>query len=144
MSPSDAVVLRAATPSDANEILALSAHAKPGLTSLPKDLERVNALITHSHTSFTSRVQTPGDEYYFFVLEHLASRAIIGTCSIYGRVGMQHPFYYYVHSKYERHSPLLNIRKRIELLTLDSCHYGLVKLVYFYILNGEKMDTGDC
>lgn len=111
-------VLRPAQLSDANGVLALSMFAKPGLTSLPKELDHVEDMISHSMASFAKTVTQPGNEYYFFVLEHMATQTIIGTCSIYGRVGMKYPFYYYQYKEYDRYSPVLDIRKSVKLIEL--------------------------
>lgn len=80
-------IIRPAKTGDLKDIYALAKSAGPGLTNLLPDKKMLEEKITRSLESFTKTVSQPGNEFYFFVLEDLKKKKIIGTCGIFADVG---------------------------------------------------------
>lgn len=53
-----------------------------GMTNLPRDRNKLLDKIIHSETSFLSKIEEPGEEEYYFVLEDMTTGRIGGTCGI--------------------------------------------------------------
>jgi len=53
-----------------------------GMTNLPRDIEKLREKIRRSEKSFRKKVDQPGDEEYYFVLEDFSQNQIGGTCGI--------------------------------------------------------------
>jgi len=53
-----------------------------GMTNLPRDREKLLDKITHSEACFLEKIEEPGQEEYYFVLEDLTTGRIGGTCGI--------------------------------------------------------------
>lgn len=116
--------LRPVQHKDLKELYRLSAHAKAGLTTLPHDKKILEQRINLAVQSFNSQPSKPGVEYYFFVLEDLIKKKIIGTTGIFAKVGGFEPFYTYEIKKTIKYSKSLGIKKEIQYLQLKTEHNG--------------------
>lgn len=88
-------LFRASQHDDAENLWQLIRMAGVGITSLPREREGVEKKIAHSLASFASKNTLAQDEEYFFVLEDLRDRELVGCCAIYSQIGVKQPNYYY-------------------------------------------------
>ena len=87
--------IRAARPDDARALYDLAKLTGGGFTNLPADKETLEAKLARSEQGFTRSGETPGDDLYVFMLEDYDTKAIRGTCQVFGQVGSDRPFYSY-------------------------------------------------
>jgi arginine N-succinyltransferase len=118
------VVIRPITFADLDQLEALAALTGVGLTTLPSDRDYLTKRIRNSERSFAGIPDRPGGESYLFVMEDLASRAVIGTCGIVSKVGGFEPFYSYTIEKTHFHSDVINVNKEVPILKLHEVHDG--------------------
>jgi len=90
-----ALQVRMARLADLDKMMELASFTEDGLTNFPHDRRALEAKIRWSETSCLAEIDAPRDEFYLFALEDMASGRIIGTASIYSRVGVRWPFYSY-------------------------------------------------
>ncbi|WP_076070564.1 arginine N-succinyltransferase [Sphingomonas montana] len=76
-------------------LLTLSALTGGGMTNLPNDRDALSEKIAWSTRSAETMPSSPQDEYYMLVLEDAPGGRIIGTASLYSRLGARLPFYSY-------------------------------------------------
>ncbi len=89
------VVVRPVEIADIGSLERLARLTGGGMTNLPNDREALEAKVARSVDSLSKSVQAPEDEYYMLVLEERDTGAIIGTASLFSRLGAQLPFYSY-------------------------------------------------
>ena len=87
--------IRTARPDDASALYDLAKLTGGGFTNLPADRKTLEDKLERSETGFTRSGEVPGDDLYVFVLENTETRAIRGTCQVFGQVGSDRPFYSY-------------------------------------------------
>lgn len=117
-------VIRPIRAEDLPQLQALVASIAGGLTSLPNDLDFLEARINESLRSFDPKIRKAGGEYYLFVLADPERGELLGTSGIHARVGGFDPFYSYeIQQKTFAHEPL-GIRKEIAELHLKKAHKG--------------------
>jgi arginine N-succinyltransferase len=87
--------VRAATPGDVRALYELSKLTGGGFTNLPADKATLEAKLAKSKASFERQGENQDDDLFLFVLENTATKAIRGTCQIFGQVGSDRPFYSY-------------------------------------------------
>ncbi len=127
------LVIRPVVTNDQDAIVALAKQSGSGLTTLPKDNERIAEKIRLSEISFSKEVQHPGDEYYLFVLEDTESKEIIGTSALAAAVGLKQPFYTYKVTKTVHASPKLGIHKSIDTLVLGHDYTGTTEICTLFL-----------
>lgn len=88
-------LMRAIKVSDTKNFIELVQMAHPGITSLPKDISKINKKIEKSVHSFLKELPLPKKEIYLFVLEDTKSKQLVGTSGIYSQTGLEVPTYYY-------------------------------------------------
>lgn len=86
--------IRVARMEDLDALFALAGLSGGGMTNLPQDREALAERLAWSERSIAADITAPQDEFYMLVLEDGADR-VIGTASIFSRVGAQWPFYSY-------------------------------------------------
>jgi len=84
-------VVRPATLHDLDAIDRLAHDARMGMTSLPRDRAALQKKLIASHRAFHEPVKVPNGEVYFFVLEHVITRSVVGTCKLVSRPGVDDP-----------------------------------------------------
>lgn len=87
--------IRAAGPDDAHALYDLAKLTGGGFTNLPADRKTLEDKLARSEAGFERQGENPGDDLYVFVLENYETKAIRGTCQIFGDVGADRPFYSY-------------------------------------------------
>ncbi|RKS28406.1 arginine N-succinyltransferase [Pseudomonas sp. WPR_5_2] len=114
------LVLRPVLLTDLPQLQRLARESLVGVTSLPDDSERLRDRILDSCTSFEQDVQSAGPENYFFVLEDLATRRLVGCSEILATAGFSEPFYSLRNRDFNSASRELNIEHGVPALSL--CH----------------------
>lgn len=112
----DQFVIRPVKQEDMKDIMELAKKADPGLTNLLPDEKLIQAKIDWSVLSFEKKPTSPGHELYFFVMEDLETKKVIGTCGIFSDVGDE--FYSFKVSREVVHSEHLKIRREHQYLEL--------------------------
>ncbi len=87
--------VRMARADDLEQLVELSTLTGGGLTNLPNDRVALERKIEWSIRSCSSDISQAVNEFYLFVFEEEASGKILGTASIYSRLGAEWPFYSY-------------------------------------------------
>jgi len=118
------LVIRPIAQHDLTALLDLAQLTGFGLTTLPRDADLLRERIVESEESFRRMAQRPRGECYLFVMEDLATHAIVGTCGIASKVGGFEPFYAYRLETQVVESEMLGVRKEIQTLNLVTEHNG--------------------
>lgn len=127
-------VIRPVKPDDMPEILVLAQKAKPGLTNLLPDRDLLQHKVEWSMNSFRKKLTSPENELYFFVIEEIFSKKIIGTCGIFSDVGDE--FYSFRVSREMVSSEQLNVRRENHYLQLVNDYKNVSELALLLI--GQK------
>lgn len=90
----DQPFIRMARMEDLDALFTLAGLSGGGMTNLPQDREALSERLSWSERSINADITAPQDEFYMLVLEDGTGR-VIGTASIFSRVGAQWPFYSY-------------------------------------------------
>lgn len=114
------LVLRPVELIDLPQLQQLARDSLVGVTSLPDDTEQLRKKILDSSASFEKDVQGPGPENYFFVLENLTTRRLVGCSEILATAGFNEPFYSLRNRHFTSASRELNIEHGVPALSL--CH----------------------
>src|SRR6476620_7903422 len=112
--------LRAARVDDIDSLLSLAELTGGGFTNLPPDRPTLSAKLDRAAACFARGDDTPGSDLYVFMLEHVATGAIRGTCQIFGAVGTDRPFYSYLISTLTQKSEELGRIFRNQTLNLTT------------------------
>jgi arginine N-succinyltransferase len=114
------LALRPVELTDLPQLQRLARESLVGVTSLPDDTERLRERILDSCASFDKDVQGHGPENYFFVLEDLSTRNLVGCSEILATAGFSEPFYSLRNRHFTSASRELNIEHGVPALSL--CH----------------------
>jgi arginine N-succinyltransferase len=114
------LALRPVALTDLPQLQRLARESLVGVTSLPDDTERLRERILDSCASFDKDVQGHGPENYFFVLEDLSTRQLVGCSEILATAGFSEPFYSLRNRHFTSASRELNIEHGVPALSL--CH----------------------
>lgn len=119
-------VIRPITLDDLPALLELTRLTGFGLTTLPHDEKLLRRRIKESLRGFEELTDDdpPIGETYLFVLEHLPTKTVCGTCGIDSKVGGYEPFYAYRVETSIHQSDALQVRKEIQTLHLVQMHSG--------------------
>lgn len=79
---------------DLEALLGLASLTGGGMTNLPPDRATLSEKIARSEASLRAEIGKPEDEFYLLVLESAQGR-VIGTASLFSRLGAKWPFYSY-------------------------------------------------
>ncbi|HEV2043288.1 MAG TPA: arginine N-succinyltransferase, partial [Sphingomicrobium sp.] len=110
--------IRAATPDDLGALYELSKLTGGGFTNLPADKGTLEAKLAKSQAGFEREGENQDDDLYLFVLENVETKAIRGTCQIFGKVGNDVPFFSYRLSTLTQKSEALGRIFRNQTLSL--------------------------
>lgn len=120
----DNFIIRPIAMDDLEQLYQIALKTGPGMTSLPADKELLKNKIQDSINSFMIEPTKLGKEIYFFVLELLAEKKVIGTAAIGARIGGFEPFYSYQIKSTRYISEELGINNEIQYLELKKEHDG--------------------
>ncbi|HXH00230.1 MAG TPA: arginine N-succinyltransferase [Sphingomicrobium sp.] len=87
--------IRAARPDDGRALYDLAKMTGGGFTNLPADRQTLEAKLESSTAGYSRSGEAPANDLYLFMLENVATKAIRGTCQVFGQVGADRPFYSY-------------------------------------------------
>ncbi len=118
------LVLRPIRYDDLDAIYALALEAGAGITTLPKDKSMLEERLRHTVASFGKEPDKPAGEDFWFVLEDITHKRIIGSSAVFSKVGGFQPSYTYIIEKKKLISPALNIDREIAYLKLFKNHNG--------------------
>ena len=110
--------IRAATPDDLRSLYELSKLTGGGFTNLPADKGTLEAKLAKSQKGFEREGENQHDDLFLFVLENVETKAIRGTCQIFGKVGNDVPFFSYRLSTLTQKSEALGRIFRNQTLSL--------------------------
>ncbi len=87
--------IRAAREDDFASLYEMAKLTGGGFTNLPADKKTLEAKLGMAAEGFGRKGETQSDDLYLFMLEDAETKAIRGTCQIFGEVGNDRPFYSY-------------------------------------------------
>ena len=112
--------VRPARTDDFEDIYKMAKLTGGGFTNLPAERATLIAKLERSDEAFSRDSDEQAGELYVFVLEDPEQEIIRGTCQVFGKVGVEQPFYSYHRSTLTQSSPELNQTFRNETLTLTT------------------------
>ena len=112
--------VRPARPEDYSSLYKMAKLTGGGFTNLPPDKATLVAKLARSQDSFAREDDEQRGDLYVFVLEDPKTKAIRGTCQVFGQIGVEQPFYSYHISTLTQSSPELGKTFRNRLLTLTT------------------------
>lgn len=118
------LIVRNVCENDLDSLFDLIQKSEFGLTTLKVSKEELEARIERSQFAFRQKLSKPNGQPYVFVMEDLSNGRLVGTCSIYSKVGGFEPFYSYEIKKSVHASPDLDVHKEIDALHLVEEHDG--------------------
>ena len=110
--------VRPACAGDFDAIYAMAKLTGGGFTNLPQDKGALVAKLARSEAAFASTTGAPEGDLFVFMLENVETGDARGTCQVFGRIGIEQPFYSYRISKLTQTSPELGRTFHTEMLTL--------------------------
>ncbi len=112
--------IRAARPDDLRALYDLAKLTGGGFTNLPAEKSTLDKKLARSEEGLGRKGENPGDDLYVFMLEDFESKAIRGTCQVFGAVGTDRPFYSYLISTLTQKSEELGRIFRNQTLNLTT------------------------
>ena len=112
--------IRAATVDDGRALYDLAKLTGGGFTNLPADKVTLENKLAKSQAGFEREGENQDDDLFLFVLENVATKAIRGTCQVFGKVGNDRPFYSYRISTLTQRSHELDRIFRNQTLSLTT------------------------
>ena len=112
------LVVRTAKESDVDELYELIQKSAYGLTTLKITKEQLFERVEQSVYAFQNKWRRPSGQPYVLVMEDMNLGKVVGTCSIYSKVGGFEPFYSYRIETSVHESKMLGVRHEIKTLHL--------------------------
>ncbi|WP_035053521.1 arginine/ornithine succinyltransferase subunit alpha [Andreprevotia chitinilytica] len=125
--------VRPARLSDLDQLEAMARAAQPMLHSLPPDRQALESRVALSQDSFRADVDTPGEEFYLFVMEESDTGRLHGTASIVACAGYSAPFYAFRNDALIHASHELKVNRKVHALTMSHQLTGKSRLSGYYI-----------
>jgi arginine N-succinyltransferase len=126
--------VRPAVDADLDALYALILRSDDGLTSLKITREQLHDRLENSTFAFRRQSQRMTGLPYVFVMEDLTNGAVVGTSSIYSKVGGYEPFYAYGIEKSIHESKELGVYREIDVLHLRKEHDGPTEIGSLFLL----------
>ncbi|MFT5452267.1 MAG: arginine N-succinyltransferase, partial [Enterobacterales bacterium] len=127
------MLIRPATLADLDSLYELASKTGPGLTTLPADMDTLEAKIESSIKSFNREINTPGLEYYLFLLEDTVTGKVVGTSALAATVGLDQAFYTYHLGTIVHTSEELNVHNVINALYLGNDYTGTTEICTLFL-----------
>ncbi|MEM7783465.1 MAG: arginine N-succinyltransferase [Planctomycetota bacterium] len=120
------LIVRRVRESDLDPLFELIQKSEYGLTTLKISKDELSRRIEKSLFAFSQKTSKPDGQPYVFVMEDLHNGKIVGTCSIYSKIGGFEPMYSYeikesIHKSDDLDPP---VSKSINVLHLREEHNG--------------------
>ncbi len=126
--------VRPAVDADLDPLYALILRSDDGLTSLKITRQQLHDRLESSTFAFRRQSQKMTGLPYVFVMEDIESGAVVGTSSIYSKVGGYEPFYAYKIEKSIHQSKELGVYREIDVLHLQKVHDGPTEIGSLFLL----------
>ncbi len=118
------LIVRSVCENDLDSLFNLVQKSEFGLTTLKISKSELESRIERAQFAFRQKAAKPNGLPYVFVMEDLDNGEIVGTSSIYSKVGGFEPFYSYEIKKSIHRSEELGVEKEIDVLHLLEEHDG--------------------
>lgn len=118
------LIVRRVQESDLDPLFELIQKSEYGLTTLKISKDELESRIENSMFAFRQKSAKPSGQPYVFVMEDLNNGKIVGTCSIYSKIGGFEPMYSYEIKESHHDSEELGVSKVIKVLHLRAEHNG--------------------
>ncbi len=118
------MIVRRVFEEDIDQLFALILKSEYGLTTLKVSKDELASRIESSIFAFSQKAARPAGQPYVFVMEDLSKGQVVGTCSIYSKVGGFQPMYSYEIKNSIHKSEELGVYKEIPVLHLRQEHDG--------------------
>ena len=118
------LIVRSVQATDLDPLFELIQRSEYGLTTLKISKDELESRIEKSLFAFQQKQGKPNGQPYVFVMEDLKLGKIVGTCSIYSKVGGYEPMYSYEIKQTIHRSDELQVEKTIDVLHLRAEHDG--------------------
>ncbi len=122
------LIVRRVRQEDLDPLFELIQHSEYGLSTLKISKEKLEDRIEQSLFAFQQMKAKPAGQPYVFVMENLADGKIVGTATVYSKIGGFEPSYTYEIEINVHESIELGIRKEIQVLHLRKDHNGPTEL----------------
>ena len=130
--------VRPANSADFQAIYEMAKLTGGGFTNLPADKGTLVAKLSRSEDAFSRVIGHQDGDLFVFVLEHVETGQIRGTCQVFSKVGMVEPFYSYRVSTLTQTSPELGKTFRAEMLTLCTDFEGCAEVGGLFLHPNER------
>lgn len=126
-------VARPVTENDLDSLMDLAEQAGPGMTNLPKDEGALQEKIETSLHSFQNGKEESEILGYFFVLEDITSKKIVGCSGITGAGSHMMPFYHFKMSTVKYVSQEVNQTRDHQILTMVNDYQGCTEICSLFL-----------
>ncbi len=126
--------VRPATEADLDPLYALFLMSDDGLTSLKITREQLQDRLESSSFAFRRQSQKVSGLPFVFVMEDLETQTVVGTSSIYSKVGGYEPFYAYQIEKSIHESKELGVYREVDVLHLHKEHDGPTEIGSLFLM----------
>ena len=134
------MLIRPANTNDIDALLALARESGPGMTNFNDNKDSMVEKISHTSKSFAREVDSPDDEYYFFVLEDPETSRVTGCCGVYSTVGIHRPFYSFRVLSLTHTSQEIEFYEPVRVLQMVEEHRGYAEIVSLYLTPDYRKD----
>ena len=134
------MLIRPAKIEDLESLLQLARESGAGMTNFTDNVESMLSKLEHTAASFTADIDTPDNEYYFFVLEDPQTSRIVGCCGIYSTVGIHRPFYAFRVLNLTHTSQELEFYEPVRVLQMVEEHRGNAEIVSLFLTPDYRKD----
>lgn len=135
------MLIRPANSNDIDALLGLARESGPGMTNFNDNKDAMVEKVEQTAASFTKKVDSPGDEYYFFVLEDPETTRIVGCCGIFSTVGIHRPFYSFRVLNLTHTSLEIEFYEPVRVLQMVEEHRGCAEIVSLYLTPDYRKDS---
>ncbi|MNF70104.1 Arginine N-succinyltransferase subunit alpha [compost metagenome] len=126
-------IIRPVHGADLPQVQALAKQSLLGIASLTDDQAALEEKIRRSQAAFASPQEAGDEAGYFFVLEDLGSARLLGCSALTARVGGREPFYSLRNEAFVHACATLQVRNRVQVLSLCQDLAGSSALGSFHV-----------
>ena len=134
------MLIRPANPNDLDALLVLARESGPGMTNFNDNKLSMIEKLKQTAQSFAKNIDSPADEYYFFVLEDPQTSRIAGCCGIYSTVGIHRPFYSFRVLNLTHTSQEIEFYEPVRVLQMVEEHRGFAEIVSLFLTPDYRKD----
>ncbi|MEM7079771.1 MAG: arginine N-succinyltransferase [Pseudomonadota bacterium] len=140
MSKALSLIIRSVALDDLDALMDLSRMTGAGMTNMPVDEDYWRGRIKQAVASAHRCSPDPDGDLYYLVLEDADTEAIVGSCAIFTRVGVNKPFYNYKLSTLTSSSARLGVTKTAPILSLVNDFTGKTELGSLFVHPDYRRD----